>query len=232
MLWAGHVKAVQCVPVSAWVSVNQKRIIECNLRYALFFFSFAVIPCYLFICTIRHGCLPETPILQLSLWVKSQRMLSLWVCNCDVWGPHTLPDPHRDRRGHAGRWITNTAQDHSSIRADPSPGSNSFPPAAPDGAETLARATASSRFVPEVQLSLLELFWRFSVKASQSVCVNGKQPASSLEGPDESIWEAVHQTGGARTASDSTRWSRMFGFFEIKLLFTFFFFKHRAVHRI
>ena len=76
------------------------------------------------------------------------------------------------------------------------PSWNSFPLAAPDSAETLARATASSLLVPKVQLS----FSGGSQSRLEAAPVSSKRPPSSLEEPGGSIREAA---GGAWMADGS-----------------------------
>lgn len=106
------------------------------------------------------------------------------MCNCDGGLTHSLI-----RTGTGEGTLGDELQTLLGIIHPPeqllSPSWNSFPLAAPDSAETLALASASSLFVPKVQLSLLELFMRFSVK-TEAACVSSKQPPSSLEVPEGS----------------------------------------------
>lgn len=144
--------------------------------------------------TVASGYLSEIQTLQRLLWVtlKSQPQ----ICNSDL--PHTLPDPLGDELK------TLLAIIHPSEELF-APSWSSFSLAALDSAETLAWASASSLFVPRVQLSLLELFRRFSVKTKAGP-VSRKQPPS-LEVPEESICKAVQAVGWLSSSSATVVWT-------------------------
>ena len=108
------------------------------------------------------------------------------MCDCDVWGlTHSLVliGTGEGTLGDELQTLLRIIHPSEQLLW---PSWNSFPLAAPDSAETLARAAASSLFVPEVQLSLLELFRRFSVKYEAVFCQQPSAGASSLEEPDGS----------------------------------------------
>lgn len=109
----------------------------------------------------------------------------MWICNCDGGLTHSLIHIGTGEGTLGDELQTLLRIIHPSEQLF-SPSWNSFPLAAPDSAETLAQATASSLFVPKVQLTLLELFRRFSVK-TEAASVSSKQPASTLEVPEGSI---------------------------------------------
>lgn len=163
-------------------------------------------PRFLFIYTVR---LKTAASMDTCQWYRDSRghyewqlslsfglMLSLWMCNCDGGLAHPLIRIGTGEGTLGDELQTLLRIIHPSERLF-SPSWNSFPLAAPDSAETLARATASTLFVPKVQLSLLELFRRFSVRTEAASVSSSEQLPCSLE---ISIWGAVQQTGGAWVA--------------------------------
>lgn len=167
-----------------------RRMIDWDIQEelsALFVTNSPLFPCFLFIYTVRLKSAASVDTCQRYITL----ILSLGMCNLQ-WRPHTLPGLLGDGRGHAGRWITNIAEDLSSIRAAVFflPSWNSFSLAAPDSAATLAWAAANSLFVPKAQLSLLELFKRFLVKAV-AASVSSKQLPSSVEVAERSMSGAM-----------------------------------------
>lgn len=122
------------------------------------------------------------------------------------WRPHVLPDLDWDRRGHAGRWITNAALDHSSIRAACFAKLEFLSPGCTWQCRNLSPSYRQFSFVPKVQLSLLQLFRRFSVKSEPASVSRSQQPPSFLEVPEGSIPTVRLKTVSQRSERAECGW--------------------------
>lgn len=165
-----------------------RRMIDWDIQEelsALFVTNSPLFPCFPFICTVRLKSVASMDICQRYI----KLILSLWLCNCNE---HS-PDCSGTGEGTLGDElqtllrIFHPSEQHFLFFL---PSWNSFPLAAPDSAATLAWATANSLFVPTAQLSLLELFKRFLVKAV-AASVSSKQLPLSVEVPERSMSGAV-----------------------------------------